>query len=86
MMYDNPYSALISIFRRDADERAGSPSMVGTVLSVSPLRVSMSGITLETAQLFRNPEIPNLEKGNTVLLIPLENRQRFLIVCKVVNA
>ena len=86
MMYDNPYSALISIFRRDADERAGSPSTVGTVLSVSPLRISMSGITLEPAQLFKNPEISNLEKGNTVLLVPLENRQRFLMVCKVVNA
>ena len=84
-MEDNPYSKFIRLIRSQADDRIPVSFRFGTVLSANPLKVDV-GSTIQTADdLVKSESVSELKSGDSVLVIPLEEDQRFLILCKVVN-
>lgn len=86
-MQDNPYSAMINMFRSDAQSRAPNIWYRGTVQSVSPLAVEVCGKPIDKSQLSINAQlIPALTVRDQVILLAEDEGQSFIILCKVVNA
>ena len=75
-MEENPYCAFINSLRKDMDER--------TVKRTSPLTVETSGIELESGELSVNPDV-TFERGDSVVLLPFSDNQKFILLCKVVD-
>ena len=83
-MEDNPYCAFINSLRKDMDERMGNSFRLGTVKRTSPLTVETSGIELESGELSVNPDV-TFERGDSVVLLPFSDNQKFILLCKVVD-
>ncbi len=58
---------------------------IGKVVSVSPLQVDLAGSKQKAEDLLLNPEIEKLKTGDKVLLISMDEKQQFAVVCKVVE-
>lgn len=85
-MEDNPYSMLLNIIRGDAADRQAPSFFIGTVIKRDPLQIDVAGLTQDKTTLRINYSIRNsLGKGDEVLLLPYEDQQRFIAICKVVS-
>ncbi len=84
-MEDNPYSTLISNIRKDMDSRQPTAFRLGSVSTSSPLTVEVAGTVQESSALLKNSHLGAFYSGDQVLLLPIENEQRYIIICKVVN-
>lgn len=84
-MEGNPYVELLSRLREDTREQIPTYYRFGRVISVNPFRVEAGGIILGSADLLKNKDIYNLETGDSVLLLPIDDQQRFIMLCKVVS-
>lgn len=85
-MEGNPYTELIKNIREDVREQTPVTYRFGKVVSTSPLKIETSGTIQESFDLLRSNTVINLEAGDSVLLLPIEDQQRFIILCKVVGA
>lgn len=85
-MEGNPYVALISKLRDDSMNRAPVPHRLGKVTSINPLKVEVSGTVQEKLNLLKDQRITSFDIGDILLLLPIEEEQRFIILCKVVGA
>lgn len=83
---DNPFMTVIKNIRDDNRAQAPAYYRLGTVTSVLPLRVDVAGAIQDDNSLLKNSDIAYFEVGNRLLLMPIEDEQRYIIVCKVVNA
>lgn len=104
---DNPYSAIINVFRGDTEQRQFNRWITATVTSVSPLKVSFFGQTLYGRDILVNSQLlagaqkgtaqnadgsfevtldSVLAAGDTVVLLPDNEGQRFVVLCKAVQA
>lgn len=62
-MQENPYSSILGVIRKDADERACIGWMTGKVVSTAPLTVLTGGNQLSGADLLANAQLlPNVEQ------------------------
>lgn len=84
-MEDNPYSKLLALVREQADGQIPTTFRFGTVVSAAPLKIEVSNTVQTKADLLKSNSIGELHSGDTVLLLPFEEDQRFLILCKVVG-
>lgn len=84
-MEGNPYSKLLSLVREQAGTQIPTTFHFGTVIKESPLKIEVSNTIQTAADLLRNSGIGEFKVGDTILLVPIENNQRFIILCKVVN-
>lgn len=85
MMEGNPYVELVKEIKNTAREQTPVAYRFGTVVSVEPLKVETSGTVQERFDLLRSNNVVGLAKGDSVLLLPIEEQQRFIILCKVVG-
>lgn len=83
-MEENPYSAFINSLRKDMDERMANGFRLGTVRKAGPVVVETAGIEIEGEELLVNPDV-SLAAGDSVVLLPFAENQRFILVCKVVE-
>jgi hypothetical protein len=84
-MEDNPYPKLLQIIRTQAGDQIPATFRFGTVKSVSPLKVEVSETVQTAADLLKNAAIGELHSGDSILLIPFEEDQRFIMLCKLVS-
>lgn len=81
----NPYAELINKLREDLLSIMPAMYRFGEVISINPLKIEIGGTVQEKDDLLRNysyyPDI-----GDRVLLMPIENEQRYIILCKVVKS
>lgn len=84
-MQGNPYSALVGKLRADAAARLPAGYRIGTVISADPLKIKVAGLIQEKEDLQKNSDLPALAAGDRCLLIPMEEEQQYLIVCKAVS-
>lgn len=82
---DNPFSSLVQSIREDNKSFMPAYYRLGTVSSVSPLRIDVAGNIQDNDSLLMNASISSFDIGDQLLLIPIEDEQRYIIVCKVVN-
>jgi hypothetical protein len=85
-MPENPYSGMLNIWREEARGQIPTSFLFGEVKAVSPLVITVSKTNQSGNSLIKNATIGELKAGDSVLIIPLESNQRFLILCKVVSA
>ncbi len=82
-MSDNPFSKIVTVIREDNKAPAGY--RFGTVTSVSPLTVDVAGNSQDDSSLLKNYALVSFEIGDRLLLIPIEDEQRYIVLCKVVS-
>jgi hypothetical protein len=84
-MEGNPYAELINDIRADIKNLIPVVSRFGTVISTDPLKIETGGTVQEKSDLMKNSAIASFTNGDSVLLLPIEDQQRFIILCKVVG-
>ena len=91
-MEGNPYMELANALRGDSGGAGGL--CLGTVSSwpsreapAQPCRVVAEGTTQEREDLLAAPSLLpyGLEAGDLVVLLPIEEAQRYIILCKAVS-
>lgn len=85
-MEDNPFAAMVMAMREDSRKQIPAGFRLGTVISSSPLAVEVAGIAQDADSLLKNSLLTSFDTNDKLLLIPIEEEQRYIIVCKVVSA
>lgn len=85
-MSDNPFLGVISSIRTDNMAQTSASYRKGTVKAINPLTVDVSGIDQDADSLLKNSLMTSFEVGDHLLLLPIEDEQRYIILCKVVDA
>lgn len=86
-MADDSFLGLVNLLGR---EEATTGAMLGRVTCAVPLRVLVGGNTMEAGELLCNAglltgDTPRWRVGEQLLLWPIEDQQRYIILCKVVG-
>ena len=84
-MNSNPFAGVIHVIREDNRVKTPTSYRIGEVKSVSPLVVNVAGTDQEADDLLKNELITSPTAGDILLLLPIENEQRYIIICKVVR-
>lgn len=93
-MEENPFGTLVEAIRREAVTAAPTGLVMGKVLTwpsqaapMTPHKILAGGNTQERGALRANPTLLpyGLTSGDEVLLLPIEEAQRYIILCKVVD-
>lgn len=84
-MEDNPFVGFITKIREDS--RANYPTMhrFGRIVSTQPIQVEVDDTIYEESDLLKNDSITNFTVNDNVLLLPIEEEQRYIILLKVVE-
>lgn len=82
---DNPYIKLIKRIKAENESTYPTTYRLGIVSSVEPLKIEVDKLTLDKEDFLRNSNLNIFYKGETLLLIPIEEEQRYIIVAKVVD-
>jgi len=85
-MQDDPFVTLAETMRQEAEAAQGIGPSFGRVVSASPLKVSVQGLEVTAERLDKNSNISLFYAGEQLLLMPSEEAQRWVILCKVVSA
>ena len=85
-MEDNPYIKLIKRIKAENESTYPTTYRLGTVRSIDPLKIEVDNITLDKEDFLKNSIISTFYQGEALLLIPIEDEQRYIIVAKVVDA
>lgn len=85
-MEDNPYIKLIKRIKAENESTYPTTYRLGTVRSIDPLKIEVDNLTLDKEDFLKNSIISSFYQGETLLLIPIEDEQRYIIVAKVVDA
>ncbi len=84
-MEDNPYVELLQMMRQQGKSQIPVTIRFGTIISANPLKVDVGNTVQEKDDLLKNADIGELHSGDTVLLVPIEDNQRHIIICRVVG-
>jgi uncharacterized protein involved in copper resistance len=84
-MANNPFMSTVQSIRRDYKSQTSAAYRIGTVTSVIPLSVDVAGTSQNSSELLKNDMLYDLELGDRLLLLPIEDEQRYIILCRVVN-
>lgn len=85
-MNDNPFAEVVNTIREDNKARAPASYRFGDVTSISPLTVDVAGTSQDKDVFLINDSITSFEIGDQLFLIPIDDEQRYIIMCKVVSA
>lgn len=85
-MEDNPFAALVKNIREDNKSQIPVSLRLGTVLSAVPLELDVAGTVQDQSSLLKNDLLTHFTRGDRLLLAPIEDEQRYIIICKVVGA
>ncbi len=84
-MEDNPFVSLVRGIRTEAKKQIPTFMRLGEVITASPLTVNVSQTIQDKDSLLKNSSLYEFNAGETLLLIPIEEEQRYIIICKVVD-
>lgn len=85
-MEDNPFIKIIEQIRTDNKEHYPTTYRFGRVISINPLKVEVDSLELDKEAFMKSSQITTFELNDDVLLIPIEDEQRYIILAKVVDA
>jgi len=85
-MNNNPFAGIVKTIRNDNRSQIPISYRIGEVKTVSPLVVDVAGTNQDADDLLKNDLITSFNIGDNLILIPIEDEQRYIIICKVVDA
>lgn len=93
-MEDNPYLKLAELLQPKDGRKTAAGLLLGRVISAPdednpdrPLKISVSGTVQQAEDLMKNAALGAMDfaAGDTLLLLPIDEAQRYIIFCKVVS-
>lgn len=81
---NNPYNGIINIIKQQ-NNNSSSAVALGKVTSTNPLAISIGELFLDKEDLMVNENIKNFKEGDLLAMVPTTNKQKYIILCKVVN-
>ena len=84
-MEDNPFTQMIKNIRKDNQTQIPAAIRIGTVTSVTPFILDVAGTIQDENSVLKNSLITSFMTGDMLLLVPVEEEQRYIIICKVVE-
>jgi hypothetical protein len=84
-MENNPFSGIVNAIREDSRTLIPIGHRLGTVISTVPFTVDVASITQDEEAFLKNGAITNFEVGDSLFLVPIDDEQRYIIICKVVD-
>ena len=85
-MQENPYSAIVNMIKSQARGQIPMWIRFGKIISPDPLKIEISNTVQEKRDLLLNANLGELHAGDSVLTIPINNNQQFIVICRVVGA
>ena len=92
-MEDNPFSAMVAMVRNMSRDQVPASYRFGTVIyritDPKPIKILVAEQELELELFLRSNSVGTITSqnaGDTLLLVPIEDEQRYIILCKVVSA
>ncbi len=82
---NNPFLSVIQQIREDNRTQIPVSFRYGIVKSVTPLEIDVAGTSQDKDTLLKNDLLINFELGDRLLLLPIDDDQRYIIICKVVD-
>ena len=83
VIISNPYNGIINIIKQN--NTSSSVVVIGKVLTNSPLSISIGELFLDKEDLMVNENIKVFNNGDTVAMLLAPNKQKYIILCKVVS-
>lgn len=80
----NPYNEIINIIKQQNNNSSSSVA-IGTVITNSPLSISIGELFLDREDLMINESIKQFNQGDTLVMVLAPNKQKYIILCKVVS-
>ena len=84
-MENNPFSGIVNMIREDSKTLLPVNYRLGTVISTAPIIIDVADTSQEARAFLKNGMIIDLETGDLLFLVPIEEEQRYIIMCKVVE-
>lgn len=84
-MNSNPFASMVQTIRNDNKSNSSVGYRLGRVTSVTPLTVEVAGTRQAGNRLLKNDALTSFEVGDQLFLVPIEQEQRYVIICKVVD-
>lgn len=84
-MEGNPFVCILETMRGQVPGQIPVNYRIGEVKSGAPLQVTVDGTIQSGAQLLKNADLGELHSGDAVVLLPFDDDQRHIILCRVVN-
>lgn len=84
ILFNNPYKEIVNILKQQ-NNNSSSAVTIGKVISTNPLAISIGELFLDKEDLMVNESIKNFKDGDLLAMVPTTNKQKYIILCKVVN-
>ena len=81
---NNPYNGILNIIKQQ-NNSSSSAVVIGKVINDNPLSISIGELFLDKEDLMANENIKEFNKGDILAMVPTSNRQKYIVLCKVVK-
>ncbi|SKA99321.1 Protein of unknown function [Caloramator quimbayensis] len=82
----NPYSELLQVMREQGAKYNPPTIEIGQIISATPLKIKINDLQLDKSDIYINDSIKSsLIAGDLVAVLPMTDRQKFIVLCKVVS-
>lgn len=82
---DNAYIGLLNIIRREGRKSISSSICLGRVVMQTPLTIKIGELALNINDVLIADTVNSLNQGDTLAMVLAPNKQKYIILCKVVS-
>ena len=83
-MINNPYNGILTILKQQ-NNNSSSTVVLGKVITTNPLSISIGELFLDREDLMANESIKSFKRNDLLAMVPTTNKQKYIILCKVVD-
>lgn len=85
-LINNPYTGILNIMQEQGKKYNPPSICLGEISSINPLAIKTGDLELDNEDLLVSTTVSaNPKQGDLVALLPTENRQTYIVLCKVVK-
>ena len=70
---------------KQQNNNSSSTVVIGKVINDNPLSISIGELFLDREDLMANESIKSFKEGEILAMVPTQNRQKYIVLCKVIN-
>ena len=84
IIINNRYNGILNIIKQQ-NNTSSSAVVIGKVVNDNPLSISIGELFLDSEDLMVNENIKGFNRNDTLAMVPTQNRQKYIVLCKVVS-